>query len=105
MANWGAGSVVTISASNTTYVADSSTNIIIDNFSLPQVPRRINSSTLNQHDPVNTNADSSIVMISPYNSDISSNIAFRLASTFNNAVTKLYIPYDRRPLRGQVYPR
>lgn len=105
MANWGAGSVVTISASNTTYVTGSSVDTITDSFSLPQPPRRINSSTLDLHGPINTSADSSIVMINPYTSDNATSTAFRIASTFNNAITKLYIPYDRRPLRGQVYPR
>ena len=105
MANWGAGSVIAISASNTTYVANSSINVISDNFSLPQPRRKINSSVLNLHNPINTNANSSIMMISPYTSGIASSVAFRIASTFGNAITKQYIPYNRRPLRGQVYPR
>lgn len=105
MANWGAGSVVTISASNTTYVSSSSIDTISDSFNLPQAPRRINSSALNQHLAINTNVNNSIAMISPYTSDVASGIAFRVASTFNNGISKLYIPYNRRPVRGQVYPR
>lgn len=105
MANWGAGSTVTISSSNTTYVSSSSVDNVIDSFSLPQLPPRINTSTLGAHTPIDTGVNSTIVMINPYTSDVVTSVGLRTAVTFNSAISKLYIPYNRRPVRGQVYPR
>ena len=105
MANWGATSTVSISANNISAIANSSLNIIRDNFSANQLPRIVKSGTLNAHPSINRNVGSVFIYALPYNDDSIGSLSYRNSISYSNAITYSYFDINKRPSRGHVYPR
>ena len=105
MENWGSSGSVAASANSTSYVASSSYNIVIDNFTALQPPRKVNTSRLGFRPALNTGAGASLTVGAPFNISNMQTLGYRSSITYQNAESLQIVNINRRPNRGQVYPR
>ncbi len=105
MANWGASATVSAAANSTSYISNSAFGIVVDSFVAPQLPRRINTSALTLRSALNTNAAAAVTVGSAFTVSSNSSTTYRSAITYSNGFIVSYAAINRRPNRGQVYPR
>lgn len=105
MANWGASASISAAADSTYYANDSTYTNVVDNFTALQAPHAVNTSVLANRVSIDTSANFAVAFTAPFSSSVATSTTYRAASTYTPAVRASYVAINRRPNRGQVYPR